>query len=345
MNPIRKTNHLSKALAFLLIFTLTVSILLTACGGNEDESSTTASSVTESVSSSAEISKSESLEDSSEDTAESSESVYEASSEAESSEDVESSIPDESSELETSVDESSEPETSVDESSEPDTSVEPEDDIVGAGTESDPYLVFPSEDMTVETVGIASNSSVFYSIYRVGGMILTVENKNAFVVYGGKKYTPESGKIVIKLENALASDSVPFEIGNSGSKEETLLLAFSNQKGSYANPVTVKNVSEESKISLEAGNEVGYYYKHVTEKSGTIRFYMTATADSVLIVTNNRNSAQRTTESDSATDENGNEYVELEVEKGDELIINVGAKPNKRGKYPAAEITWRGEYK
>lgn len=218
------------------------------------------------------------------------------------------------------------------------------EEIIGAGSESQPYLEFPDNNMTLTTVKVPAGKSLHYGIYRVGGMYLTINDADAYVICDGTKYTAKNGKVSFKVPSALASDAVYFEIGNNGSSAKSFKLSFSNPKGTYANPKDLDKIDKDIEISLAAGNEVGYYYEYKAEKSGTLRFYMTATKDSILSVTNNTTSAQRTTEADVLTDENGNEYIEIEVEKGDELIINVGAIPNKRGKYPASDITWHGEY-
>ncbi len=219
------------------------------------------------------------------------------------------------------------------------------DEILGAGSKDQPYLETPGEDYAVTTAKVPAGKELYYDIYRVGGMYLTINDANAYVICEGTKYTAKNGKVTFKVPNALASDAVSFQIGNSGSSAKSFTIKFSNLKGSYANPEKISKLTGEFDKSLSAGLETGYYYEYKAEKTGTIRFYIVEESkDSILVVTNNRNSAQRTTEADVLTDDAGKEYVELEVQKGDEIIINVGAMPTKRGKYPAVDITWRGEY-
>jgi len=220
------------------------------------------------------------------------------------------------------------------------------EEILGEGSADTPYMEIPnSETMTVTTVAIPAGGILYYDIYRVGGMILTIEDPNAYVEYNGERYDAQNGVVTIWLENALASDAVSFGFGNTGSSDASFVVDFSNPTGSYQNPTILEVMGYDNQISLEEGNEVGYYYKYYAEQAGTIRFYLTASADSIIVVTNNRNSAQRSNDTDELlTDENGESYFELEVEEGDEIIITVGAKPNKRGKYPATDITWKGIY-
>ena len=215
-------------------------------------------------------------------------------------------------------------------------------EMIGAGSKSEPYLEHPTENMTVTTVSIPSGSSVYYGIYRVGGMVLTIENANAYVVCDGTRYEASGGKVTFTVPNALASDAVIFEIGNKGAAA-SFTLTFNNQKGSYMSPVVISTLEDTKTISLPKDAETGYYYRYVASQSGKLRLYMTASVDSVMVATNNRNSAQRTTEADALTDTNGKTYIELDVQVGDEIQIQVAAQPNKRGKYPATDISWNGK--
>ncbi len=233
-------------------------------------------------------------------------------------------------------DESSAEDSSNEENSEP--------EILGSGTKDDPYLAIPDDDMHVVTVKIPAGKDVYYSIYRVGGMRLKIKSNDAYVIYNGKTYNPKSGSVSLSVEDAMASEAIVFQIGNSSATEKSFELVFSNPSGTYMNPTKIDDITEEQFVELNEGDSVGHYYKYVAEKNGTLKFAMSATADSMMAVTNNRNSAQRTTESD-GTEDGDIKYVEIEVQKGDEIIINVGALPNRRGKYPATDITWSFLYK
>lgn len=235
---------------------------------------------------------------------------------------------------------------------EPNTNINPDGvEIYGSGTSDDPYIDTPNADThTVKTLSVPAGKSVFYSIYRVGGRILTINDANAFVVCDGTKHSAQNGKVSFKVVDALASDAVTFEIGNIGSTDKNFTITFTDIEGSMANPTIVKNTGSEIELKLEKGNEIGHFYKYIAEQKGTLKFYLLGenTAEKgVLLATNNRNSAQRSTEpseeGEVKTDSTGT-YIELEVEKGDEIVINVGSKPDKRGKYPAADIKWLVKY-
>lgn len=223
------------------------------------------------------------------------------------------------------------------------------EEILGAGSKNEPYLEIPDKNFTVTTAKVPAGKVLYYSIYRVGGMILTINDANAYVVCDGKTYTAKNGKVSFQVPDGLKSDTIDFEIGNKGSSAKSFKLVFTNVLGSIDNPKKLDSISKDIKISLAAEDNDGYTYKYTAEKTGKIRFYMTATKDSMLsatVVKSGNIPVQYSTEvpEDVKTDSKGKEYIEVEVKKGEEITITVCALPNKRFKYPATEITWHGEY-
>ncbi len=250
----------------------------------------------------------------------------------------------------------SEDDSSVDAgtTSEDDTPSEPDDDTSSSDTSEDdplaeggadnPYLVLPDDNMQIVTVSIPAGKSVYYQVYRVGGMILTVNSSSINIVCNDKTYKPSKGVLSFKVMTAMPSEAVTFEIRNTGSDAASYTLMFANELGSYQNPVSVSSLTETHKISVPADWSAGYYFTYTAEKNGTICFAISANKDFFMSVTNNRNSAQRNTDADGVA-EDGVYYVEIEVQQGDPLMINVGALPNKRNDYPAIDIEWNANYK
>ena len=219
------------------------------------------------------------------------------------------------------------------------------EEILGAGSKNQPYLETPDlNTMTLTTVSVPAGKTLYYGIYRVGNMILTINDASAYVIESnGTRHNASGGKVTFTVEDALASDYVLFQIGNNSGSAKSFTIKFSNPTGSYQNPTSAK-MNSNITVNLSAGDTDGHWYKYVAERTGKIKFYLFTSPDkNGLIVTNNSNSAQRTTEADAQVDSQGT-YVELEVQQGDEILINVAAKPNNRGKYPAATITWCGKY-
>lgn len=219
-------------------------------------------------------------------------------------------------------------------------------EMTGAGSASEPYLEIPvvgNNSSSITTVSIPAGGSKFYSIQRIGGMVVTLNNANAYIICNGTRYDAQGGKISFIAPAALASEFITMEIGNKGGAACSFTLVFTNLVGSQANPSIISTMGSTNTISLAAGDSDGYNYKYKAERAGTIRFYISANVASILTVTNNRNSTQRTTDADAQTDASGT-YVEMEVQAGDEIIIIVGAAPDRRNKFPAVTINWYGKY-
>lgn len=223
-------------------------------------------------------------------------------------------------------------------------------EIIGAGSKSQPYLETPSSDMTVKTVQIPAGKALYYDIYRVGGKYLTINDSNAYVIYNGTRYNASGGKVSFVVGSALASDAVSFQIGNAGSSAKSFTISFSDVYGTYENPQIISKMDgKELTASLAAGNDKGYNYKYTAEKTGTIRFYVKNELNRFLFsATRNMYSdgmyipVQRTFVDEVKSDANGN-YIELEVTKGETVMIAVSAYPTG-SYYPAITINWYGIY-
>lgn len=219
------------------------------------------------------------------------------------------------------------------------------EEMLETGVATMPYVETLGNDLTVQTVEIAAGQIVYYDIYRVGGMYLTINDVDAYVITSsGKKYEAKNGKVSFKVENAMANEYVSFQIGNKGNEDKSFTIKFSNVTGSRQNPTVLNELS--GTTDLPYGSDVGYYYKYIASQSGNIRFYIdSATNEAEINVTNNRNTMNRTFSADALTDDQGKKYIELvDVKEGDVLMINIVAMPDASWSYPETTVIWHGEY-
>lgn len=207
------------------------------------------------------------------------------------------------------------------------------DEILGAGSKNQPYLETPNlSNMTLTTVSIPAGKTLYYGIYRVGNMILTINDANAYVIESdGTRHNASGGKVSFKVEDALASDYVLLQIGNNSSSAKSFTIKFSNPTGSQMNPTILSSLGSEYQASVKANEQQGYFYKYTAQQTGTIRFYLKS-ADCVVRVTNNTTMKQEVVET------NGG-YVDLPVSQGDEISINVA-----RTDYSAGTIVWSAQF-
>lgn len=237
------------------------------------------------------------------------------------------------------------------ESNDPPKAVNPDgEEIIGAGSKSQPYLETPDSNMTVTTVKVPAGKALYYDIYRVGGKYLTIEDSDAYVIYEGTRYNSSGGQVAFTVGSALASDAVSFQIGNSGSTAKSFKICFYDLYGSYDNPEIISKLNGTTyTTSLNAGDDNGYTYKYTAEKNGTLRFYVKNSVDEFTFsATRNKSESgmlipvQSTFADGYETDSNGN-YIEVEVLKGETVMIAVSAAP-MGAYYPAVTVNWYGIY-
>lgn len=229
--------------------------------------------------------------------------------------------------------------------------VNPEgEEIIGAGSKSQPYLETPSSDMTVTTVKIPAGKALYYDIYRVGGKYLEINDADAYVIYEGSRYDAYDGCVSFVVGSALASDAVSFQIGNAGSTAKSFEICFYDLYGSYDNPEIIDSFTKPEWITtvLYAGDDSGYTYRYTAEKNGTLRFYVNNSLDEFLfsatrvMYSDGMEIPVQKTFDDVKSDNNGN-YIELEVLKGETITIAVSSYP-MGSYYPAVEVQWYGTY-
>ena len=213
-------------------------------------------------------------------------------------------------------------------------------EILGVGTKEKPYEVIPDLDtMSLKTVEVPAGKTLYYNIQRVGGKYLTIEDKDAYVITSdGTKYDAKNGKVSFLIENAMANEYVSFQIGNNSGSAKSFTIKFSDPKGTQMNPETLSG-NGPFKKHLNEGDEVGYHYKLTAAQSGTLRIYMSATKDTEMNVQNNSGIATIAANfsGEAQTDEQGNKYIEIAVNAGDEIRIHLQVIKQGR-KIPASDI-------
>lgn len=223
------------------------------------------------------------------------------------------------------------------------------EEILGLGSEDEPYLERPV-DMKVTTVEIPAGKAFYYSIYLYDTKYLTINDSDAYVIYKNKRYDATNGKVYFKVKKPVPGQPVEFQIGNKGTSAKSFVVKFSDAEGSWDNPTPVTSIINQStyNVTLPAGSDTGYFYTYKAEKTGTIRFYVDGTVPCGLEVQNSSltdtDSVTFAEEKFVQTDEQGRKYIAMSVTQGEELKIHVCAEPDANNAYPAATITWEAKY-
>lgn len=192
------------------------------------------------------------------------------------------------------------------------------------------------DSFTVNLTKIPGKSSLYFNLYRVGGMKITIENSNAYVVYNGTKYTAKNGKVTFTVENVSADKAVLVQVGNTASSAKTFVLKCNAPKGTFENPETLKKADgSKHSVHIEENDDQGYFYTYTAEKDGTLVFNIQSASNSANV------NFRVTCDNYQATPDKS---VEISVKKGDVVQIIIFSDPNDYWEIPATDVVWTVKY-
>lgn len=210
-----------------------------------------------------------------------------------------------------------------------------------AGPNTNGTLVNPDEpveqfgfvDFSIE-VG-AGEKKLVYMIRTINAATLCIYDKDAYVVYKGKTYTPTNGEIYIPMESEGSFTPLELQIGNSGSSKKTFDVEFYFAEGTRENPGELKTGN--NTISCAAGNDQGTFYTFKATKAGTLTLTVKSVDPSSVILNISINDMQ---EIPTVVElEEGSTSLSIDLPAGAEAEIIFSTKdPNKEWKIPAAEV-------
>ena len=216
--------------------------------------------------------------------------------------------------------------------------------IPSAGSEGSPYTeMIASLPDGFRTVSIPADSPVFHNVYIEAASILTIQDADAFIVYGGTKYeADDEGNVSISLAKPEKDTPVLLQIGNKNEEDKAFDLTFAPGIGSRQNPEIIHDAESvvdgkwtvEYVTKLDAGNLDGYWYQYTAADKGTLILRPAGDSGSLgydVIVTVGENAA-KLSESNDGT-------ASMEVKAGDVVMIQVVVVPAEDGTYPALDVT------
>ncbi len=206
----------------------------------------------------------------------------------------------------------------------------------------DYYDEYVPENGQITTAKIAPGTDVQYNIYGAGDMILTINDPDVYVIYNGVTYGADgNGTVRITLEPVLGMRfPVTLRIGNSSDTRKAFSLDLKFPVGHMANPEALTDLVYLD-LSLEEGNEQGYYYSYVPTDDGTVHFSIVMITEGVsadIVYTNNTTYETKSLIMDGVENEYGEIVLSADVTAGDEIVFQVATVPDSEWKYPAADI-------
>lgn len=145
--------------------------------------------------------------------------------------------------------------------------------VVGTVSADDPVEMGMLEHFTATVNGGEYAKYIFYRI--MGTIDMYVHSDYAYVIYNNTVYWAEDGVVHVQLKGGSMSSAITLYIGNIAGDTATFDVYMQNPKGTQLNPYELAIGS--NSVDLEAGNEIGAYFKTEITQSGTI----TLTIDSV----------------------------------------------------------------
>ncbi len=205
----------------------------------------------------------------------------------------------------------------------------------GDGTQGNPYNITG----TTFEAKVPAEGLVYYQMYKVDGMVLTIADADAYVKYGDKEYKAENGVVNVPLTTPDTYTPAVLAIGNAAKEEKTFKADIVFPQGSQGNPITL--ALGEFNASVAAGNDQGVYYTFTATEDGVLTVTMLSATAGVKYdysLYNLNSYAMRMMSTEGTTDANGNQTVSIDVKKGEVVQVSVGTLPNDQNEYPAGEF-------
>lgn len=205
------------------------------------------------------------------------------------------------------------------------------------GHEKNPYETHGAANHFQVTIPAGAEYHIL--IYKADGVTLQMENPNIYVRYGEKRYDPDAqGKIHVLIENPDVMVGSSLVIGNTGDVACTVDVQIKIPQGTSSTPYDAS--LGEVTVQIPAGNDRGVYYSWVAAESGVLTLTVLDADgfDFNIQIHNTNTTAVRDLQEEAQEDENGNRYLRIDVNAGDEVRIGYMTIPDGAGNYPAVTI-------
>lgn len=203
--------------------------------------------------------------------------------------------------------------------------------------ENDP-IVYGGADALAFSAEVKAGEMVLYNLFKISGTTLRIVDATAYVVYNGKTYTPDkTGVVYVTLTSPSPSTPIVVQIGNGGKSNKTFAVKCTYPEGSKDNPYDA--VAGTIKTNIAAGNDQGVYYQCTAEKTGKMTISLKNVTSGVncdIRVDVIKPDSSVKQELLSQTEDG--KTLTVNIEQGNEIVINIVALPDEDYKYPAATV-------
>lgn len=225
------------------------------------------------------------------------------------------------------------------------TTIKSIDDIAELG-EADGSAEYPFDVFETKfDASVKAGQVVYYQMYKVDGMILSIDDPDAFIIIGDEEYYAQDGLVTAVLSTPDTYTPAIFAIGNKGNADKTFKASVDFKQGALNNPYAL--TMGEFVANTEAGNEQGVYYKFTATAAGEFTVTLLSATEGITYdfnIYNLTTSVMRNMSSDGAKDANGNMTLTVSINAGDEIQFSVGTLPDEQNEYPAGEFKFKASF-
>ena len=183
---------------------------------------------------------------------------------------------------------------------------------------------------------IQPNHETYFNLYRmVTAVILTIDSKDAYVIYNGKTYEAKNGVVTVSsIQSQYTNSPVEIVIGNKGTAEATFDVKLSYPAGTQSNPYKMKLGTFTTK--LDKNNEMGAFYSWTASKTGTFTIKLDSATNNakvgitVTVVEGNIPVQYSMPE--------GETSISVQVEEGTTVSIVIATMPDAQWNRPASDV-------
>lgn len=193
------------------------------------------------------------------------------------------------------------------------------------------------------TADLEAGSSNTYKVDGIANTTLTIEDADAYVIYGDTTYTADENGVVSLVIGS--EDPATLVIGNGGAEKENYEVNFTWPVGSLRNPDTSIPAMFPRTITtrLAEGDTDGYYYAFTITQTGTLTMTRRSSTPagagySITLIRNNGEEIAVPDETDTS------KTVKLYVVPDDTILLHVQATAAEDGTYPAVNVVTRATF-
>lgn len=189
-------------------------------------------------------------------------------------------------------------------------------------------------------VTVKPGESVYVDLYKVTGMLLTVQDETVSIAYNENTYAPENGVVTFPVTCPDNYTPAKLVFTNTGAEEKTYQAVLTFPVGTRGNPwqLELGNFT----VDVAAGNDQGVYYTYIAGASGELTLKCigaTEGVDYTFTLYNLNTYVYLSLDADGAED-----TLTIALNKGDVLQLTAGSLPDENNEYPAAKLDFTASF-